>query len=94
MSLEIKLSPSGDGAEVALPSGHSIRVPLDERTGPILRRILFAQGDTRMHTGIGTAAAPLQSMVEDWLAKGGEVKRPKAPAGSVEIDIDELFGEE
>lgn len=94
MSLQIKALPDGR-AELQFEGGHCISIPLDERTGGILRRILLeSESATRHVKGLGTAAKPLQSMVNEWLAAGGRITRPEpkpAPAGSISISIGELF---
>lgn len=93
MSLEIKLASNGEGAEIITAGGHSVNVPLDERLGGIVARMLHAQAQSSgVAAGLGTKAKPLQSMVDEWLARGGSIKRiePRPASGSVEIDLSEL----
>lgn len=76
-------------------NGHSVNIPLDERAGGILQRILLAQAAPSPSGHLlATPARPLQSMVDAWLARGGKVTKPAAANGSISIDIDELFPEE
>lgn len=67
----LALHPSGQGAELTLPNGHSVRVPLDHRTGGILERILLAQGAAGAK-GRGTTASPTESMIREWMSYGGK----------------------
>jgi hypothetical protein len=99
MSIEIKLAADGSGAELQLAGGHSVNVPLDHRTGGIIARILHAQAQAERQgsrVGPGHSAAPLQSMIDDYVRRGGVVTRiePKVPASErpkVAINLGDLF---
>lgn len=89
--LKLTLSPSEGKATLELTSGHTLEIPLDHRAGPMLERILIAQqasGQAR----IGTEAAPLQSMIKEWMSYGGKTYRVEPPKarGSIEISLEEL----
>lgn len=75
--VRVKLSPTGEGLLVIGPSGHEVNVKSLEKLGALLQSMLLAQQKLPSGQGwsLGTAAAPLQDMVDDFLRRGGEVKR-------------------
>lgn len=101
MSISIALSADGTGMEVTLPAGNALRIPLDHRTGPLLQRLLLGQQEASVHgreRAIGSANAPVQSMIDDYLRRGGVIKRIEpiskaAPSGKISIALGELFPE-
>ena len=74
MSLLIRIARDGAGLEVETPAGTSIRLPDDERAGALLMRLLLAQ-EQGTPQGVGTLASPTQETIEQWLARGGTIKR-------------------
>lgn len=94
--IELKLGAEAGKAVLLLAKGHEVVIPLDHRAGPMLERILQAQLASPA-SGLGTPASPTQSMIKEWMSYGGRPTRieppaKRAPAGSVSIYLDELFG--
>lgn len=101
MSLAIAISADGTGAEVTLPAGNAIRIPLDHRTGELLQRLLIGQQEAASRgreRHIGSSAAPVQAMVDEYLRRGGVITKiaPLSASGKPEkisIELGELFPE-
>lgn len=87
MILQVRLGRDGQGLEVELPSGYSIKVPLAGQTAEVLERILIA--GAAGPAPIGTAASPTQAMVQDWLKRGGRTKR-LTENGRLDVTLEEL----
>lgn len=90
MNLTVNLTQGHEAIELRLPEGRSIILPPDEKGMAALFRILQARALAEANTPtFNTPAAPLQSTVDEWLRKGGKVRR-FTEQGKEEIDWDAL----
>lgn len=72
-SLSISLSPDGAGFALGLANGCSVTVPVTERGARFIEQLLHEQEAAGRAT-VGTAAAPTQAMITEWL-KTNKVKK-------------------
>lgn len=77
MSAELKVSLAADGTclRVAWPNGHEVSVAAGD-AGALLQQVLQAEerGRSAPAGRLGTAAMPVQSMVDEFHRRGGRTK--------------------
>lgn len=90
--MRVELSPCGTKLLCFTREDHSVALPPDARAAAFLFNVLREQA-LQTHRALGSATAPLQSMVDDFLRKGGRVQVvvPKGPRVKVEICLEDLF---
>ena len=78
--LTIELAADGDHFLITVPgnrTGHTIAIPMSMDGVRYLTTVLRARQSPAILNGIGTASAPTQGMVDEWL-KDNKVTKSKA----------------
>lgn len=93
--IRVKLPHGAEGLAIITPSGNEIHVRTLSAVGGVLYEMLTsAQGQATQ--GLGTTAAPVQSMIDDWLRSGGVIRRAERQnaamrkALAAEISLEDL----
>lgn len=89
--LKVRLASDGQGLEITTPGGHSVKTS-ELHVGKVLMGMLFSMQEAPAgKQTLGTPSAPTQSMVDDFIRKGGRVQQigpigPKPKAEDITLE--------
>ena len=75
--MDLTITLKGDTLCIVLPQGRLVAIPDNEKGLLVIKRILMARAialEYEKPTGLGTASAPIQDMVDEWIAREDKMR--------------------
>lgn len=88
MSSELRIRLTNGELVLIAPSGQELRARSEAALGGLAKHLLEMQGQSLEHR-IGSPASPTQRMVDDFIARGGLVKKI-GQRKKIDVSLEEL----